>query len=237
MSRQRGVVIIYCNLCGAEIPDEEIRCRSCGAVMPLPDEYYPPDEPYQQPPGETGYQGEQQYFSPGDAYQQIPQYGHQPSYQREAAPVSKFEVTKDTTTMAFSIATGVSGLVVFFSTFLPWIKFWIFSSTGWYVVLHAGESGNGNFLYVSGEGALFFTGFWSLLIGLAVIAGGVMLLLEYPVGGRIAQLSGALGALLCLISMITMYTHNGSAGIGLWLFLLFSIASGIVGELAIKSYE
>lgn len=229
---------MFCNECGEDVPDGANLCQFCGAVMSAPEQYYPANGTYQQPPAEIPPQEQQQYFAPGDAFQQIPGYGHQaPPRAEEVAGRARFEVTGDRATMVYSIITGASGLVVFLSTFLPWIKFWIFGSTGWSVMLHAGDSGIGNFLYVSGEGALFFTGFWSILIGLVVIGGGVMLLLDMPAGGRVAQLAGGVGALLCLISMITMYTHRGSAGIGLWLFLLFAIASAIAGELAIKSYH
>lgn len=128
--------------------------------------------------------------------------------------------------------SGACGLLVFVSTFLPWISFGgLFNASGWSYMNNSSELG-GNFLWYSGPGYLFFTGFFSMLVGLAVIAGAALFLFRsMALGARTAQVAGGLGALLALINLITIYSRIGGSAIGIWVFLLFSIGAAISGEL------
>ena len=48
---------------------------------------------------------------------------------------------------------------------------------GWDFMVHGGNTGFGNFAYTSGGGVLYFSGFWSLVVELAVTTGVVLFLL------------------------------------------------------------
>lgn len=105
---------------------------------------------------------------------------------------------------------GIFGLVIIVSTFLQWVSatggYFIISSnpTGWDFMVHGGSTGFGNFAYISAGGVLYFSGFWSLVLGLAVINGAVLLFMRIGLGG---------------------------IGIDVVLFRLMSVCSVIAGEL------
>jgi hypothetical protein len=116
------------------------------------------------------------------------------------------------TVISYSSAIGAAGLLIVISTFLAWISFFnFFSVSGWSTMVHPLGANTSNFLFVSEEGVLFFTGFWSLLLGSAVIGGAVM-----------------------LTNIITLATNGGKAGIGVWLFDFLGLATVILSETAIR---
>jgi hypothetical protein len=181
--------------------------------------------------------GEHPYSAPGDVFQAPPIAGYverqsgglQPPV-THAPGASTAKVPAERARSIGSAVTGVCGLVVLLSTFLRWM-WWLFGGlSGWQIMAHPGQVG-GNFLWVSGSGVLFFTGFWSILVGLCVITGAVIFFRRVQEGARLVQVAGAVGAILALINIITLQTHQGSSGIGVWLFLVFSAFAAIAGEL------
>jgi len=107
--------------------------------------------------------------------------------------------------------------------------------SGWQMMLH-GNSG-GFAIIITGEGVVFFTGIWSMLVGLAVITGAVMLFMRMTLGGWVARIAGLVGMGTSLVSIVTLLTHGLGAAIGLWLFNLFSLAAIIVGSLTMRTFR
>lgn len=227
---------MFCQECGALIPDGATFCDDCTRRV-------------------AGVADQQPYFAPGDAFAAPPGGAAWPppaiaDYQKQqsqwAYPYPRVALTGQAThsrasgsrnSLAAISISGGCGLMVAVSTFLPWISFGgLFNASGWSWMVNPSQLGSGNFLWYSAPGFLFFTGFFSLLLGLAVIAGAALFLFSGMFfGARTAQVAGGLGALVALINLITLYTHVGGSGIGLWVFLVFSIGAAIAGELCIKS--
>jgi hypothetical protein len=209
-----------------------------GAASPVP--FQPsaePEQPYLSP-GDAFQQGvmndgpQEQFYSPGDAFQPTP--GYQPAYRPPArAAGRRYGAPSPAKVMWYGIATGAAGFTVIVSTFLPWLSFLGFrGGSGWSTMLHG--TGGGFSILLTGEGVLFFTGFWSIAVGLAIIAGVVLMFMRQRVGGLIAQIAGALGALFALTSMITAFSNSLTPAIGLWLFLTFSAAGAILAGVTLR---
>jgi len=186
------------------------------------------------------------HFAPGDAFQQgvmaqpPPGHGTPDHAPRQAAymppTVTRAMTSSDGKIMWFSAITGSFGLFILAGTFLPWLSFMGFrGGSGWDLMLHGGFGGFS--LLIRGEGAIIFTGFWSIAVGIAVTAGGVLLFTRRTVGGWVARIAGALGGLFSCLTLITIYMHGLRAGVGLWLFLLSGVGSVIVGSVAMKAFD
>ena len=184
----------------------------------------------------------QQYNVPGYYYQaqpatpgaQWPQgYGYYRQQGWEA--VREGAYVRGGASLVYSLVTLGCGLVVILSTFLPWASMLGFNVSGWRMMSNVAGSNSGNFLFASGEGMLIFTGFWSLLVGVAIAVGIGVLLSGRRSGGRVAQVAGGLGLVLSIINAVMFYTHRLSAGIGLWMFIAFSVAAVILAQLAIRA--
>lgn len=219
---------MFCQECGAVVPEGSTFCEACAQSMLE---------------GKKG-TGEESY-SPGDVFQAPPvsKYLEQQARTRyPGAPLTDSVAPASSTSSKraplIAGSLGISGLVIIVSTFLQWVSatggYFIISSnpTGWDFMVHGGSTGFGNFAYTSGGGVLYFSGFWSLTVGLAVIIGSVLLFMRIGVGGRVAGIAGIIGAALAVINVIMTYkTMGGGVGIGVVLFLLMSICSVIAGEL------
>ena len=133
----------------------------------------------------------------------------------------------------------VSGLIVILSTFLTWVSSDGFefvvsvNPTGWAFLTKGGSVG-GNFAWIRAEGILYFSGLWSILAGLGIIAGAVMLLVGYRQGGRVAGVAAIVGVFAAAINLVMTFKLENGIGIGIWLFLLFSIAAVFCGEFATR---
>lgn len=143
-----------------------------------------------------------------------------------------------------SVVTGVvallAGALVAASTFLPWVSV---NATGYsanvsgysYMTGTASGSGSGSFSVVlTGAGVLFFTGFFSLLLGALVLAGGLVTLFRRRLGGVLvfAFALPAAGLAAVDIAMVMTKMPGGSASVGMWTFAgaaLAALATGIVG--------
>ncbi|MHB8895715.1 MAG: hypothetical protein ACYC99_11150 [Candidatus Geothermincolia bacterium] len=157
------------------------------------------------------------------------QYGYQPPPAPEQQPVPPGESTIILTVLGIVAALGA--VMVFVSTFLPWVA-----------VGGASQSGNnlmtmtakGNFAVRWGWGGILFTGIFSLIIGGLMIIPVILLLLNKRSGASWGITLGVIGFFIALVNVIMIYaTYNGaSAGGGLWVFLGGSIvllACGIIG--------
>lgn len=143
----------------------------------------------------------------------------------------------ETRIMWFSISIAALGLLIVITTFLPWLNFMgLHLGSGWNAMLHGSSSG-GFSVYVHGEGVIFFTGFWSIAVGLAVIAGAISLYIRNTIGVWIARVAGGFGVLFSALSIITVVTHGMGAGVGLWLFNLLSLAAVIVSVVSIRAFQ
>lgn len=178
-----------------------------------------------------GYYYQQQPATPGA---QLPQgYGYYPQQGWETGQGGA--AVRGGAALVYSIVNLACGLGVILSTFLPWVSMLGLNVSGWSMVTAGGLSNNGNFLFAYGKGMLVFTGFWSLLLGVAIAAGIAILLSGRRFGARIAQVAGGLGLVLSVITTVMLYTHNMSAGIGLWMFIVLSATSVILAQIAVRA--
>jgi len=230
---------MVCNRCGAGIPPGYGWCVHCGAWAGTSQTgwpYVPPGYGPQQPVGGP------QYNMPGYYYQQQPatapvqwpqDYGYNPSQGRETG--QRGAAVRGGAPLVYSLVTLACGLAVILSTFLPWAGMLGYNVSGWSMLSAGGWSNGGNFLFAYGKGMLVFTGFWSLLVGVAIVAGIAILLSGRRFGARIAQVAGGMGLVLSLITIVMLYTHKVGAGIGLWMFVVLSAASVVFAQLAVRA--
>jgi hypothetical protein len=230
---------MVCNRCGAEIPPGYAWCVRCGTWAQVQQggwPYAPPRrDPRQMTPG-------QRYSVPGYYYQTHPAapgaqcpmgYGY---YQQQGwDAVRGGAYVRGGASLVYSLVTLACGLAVILSTFLPWASMLGFNVSGWRMMWNVAGSDIGNFLFAHGEGMIIFTGFWSLLVGVAMAVGIAVLLSGRRSGGRIAQVAGGLGLVLSITTAVMLYTHSVGADIGLWMFIVFSLAAVILTQLAIRS--
>ncbi|MBK5093219.1 MAG: hypothetical protein JJE48_06860 [Actinobacteria bacterium] len=178
-----------------------------------------------------GYYHQAQPATPGAQWPQG--YGY---YQQQGwEAVQEGTYVRGGASLVYSLVTLACGLAVILSTFLPWASMLGFNVSGWRMMSNVAGSNSGNFLFASGDGMLVFTGFWSLLVGVAIAVGIAVLVSGRRSGGRIAQVAGGLGLVLSIITAVMLYTHRVSAGIGLWMFIAFSVAAVILAQLAIRA--
>ena len=146
------------------------------------------------------------------------------------------------------VITLLCGLLVIASTFLAWTTgspvVGANSSSGWNIMRASTsaalqEGGGGGFnLALTGEGTIFFTGFWSMLLGALILLGGVTILFRRRAGGVLTLLFGVGASMLAAVNVAMVFTKMSSPyasiypGPGLWVFLAFSLlalALGITG--------
>lgn len=135
----------------------------------------------------------------------------------------------------------LAGAVVVGSTFLAWLPgaSGIFRGTGWNIMKV--YQGAGNLFYQTTQGAIFFSGFWSLALGGLLIIAGVVMMFRRRIGGLAAILFGLAGAGIAAVDIYTIYAKLGVNGVqafsvtpsaGLWIFAgasLVGMVLGIVG--------
>ena len=250
-------VTIYSTVPNPERPEYRhyVFSRAMGQWYQLRNEdLEPASEPQHFAPGDALQQGViapapgAPYTSPGDAFGQParfgvpadafgPSYGAAQAAQGPRTRTVSMKGSDEKRMMWFSIAITALGALIVITTFLPWLTLMGFKlGSGWNAMMH-GSSSNGFSFYIHGEGVLFFTGFWSILVGLAVITGGVMLYMHYTLGSWIAWIAGGVGVLCSVRSTLTFVTHSLSAGAGLWLFNLASLAALIVSVWSIRAFR
>jgi hypothetical protein len=209
---------------------------------------YPPPQPEAPPqhfaPGDAFQQGviapPAPFVAPGDAFGQQ-QYGQPLGAVQPAKPPRTYTVAMskqdEKRVLWYSTALVSLGSLTVITTFLPWLTVMGFNlGSGWNAMLHRSSSG-GFSVYIHGEGVMFFTGFWSIIVGLAIIVGAVMLYRGYTAGVWVARIAGGFGVLFSVLTTMTVSFNGMTAGIGLWLFNIFSLAAMIVAVLSIRAFR
>jgi len=132
------------------------------------------------------------------------------------------------------VLAGASGALIIISTFLTWISG--SGMSGWRMMFSSGFGTTRNFLFSIGASRIIFTGFWSLLLGILVVAGAVTLVTGWGGANGLVLTAGILGLAFSVVSIVMIYLVKPIAlapGAGLWLFAVFSLiaaVSGGVGE-------
>lgn len=128
------------------------------------------------------------------------------------------------------VLAGASGIVMIISTFLAWISG--SGVTGWSMMFSSGFGTAHNFLFSTGASKIVFTGFWSLLFGILVVAGAVTLVTGWGGANGLVLTGGMLGFAISVVSIIMIYSVKLIAlapGPGLWLFAVFSLIAAVAG--------
>jgi len=113
------------------------------------------------------------------------------------------------------------------ATFLNWVQ----GSSGWNIMFRSFGT-NGTFLFTWWSRGLLFSGFTSLLLGILVAAGAVMLFADRN-GGNLVLACGIAGLLLALFDIVMVYANSlyfpAGPGPGLWVFAGVSLATVVLG--------
>ena len=133
------------------------------------------------------------------------------------------------------VLAGASGIAMIISTFLGWISG--IGMTGWSMMFSSGFGTTQNFLFSAGASKIVFTGFWSLLFGIIVVAGAVTLVTGWGGANGLVLTGGILGLAISVVSIVMIYTVKPVAlapgalapGVGLWLFAVFSLIAAVAG--------
>jgi hypothetical protein len=159
-----------------------------------------------------------------------PQYGYAPQAPRpeEGGSDSGMVLT------ILGIVTALFSVLIFISTFLPWITISGVSRSGFNLMTSPGQ---GFFMISWGWGGILFSGFFSLLFGALMIIPVILLLLNKRSGGSWCIGLGVLLFFIALVDVIMIYSTfsdygGASVGAGLWSLLASAVvvlACGIVG--------
>lgn len=213
------------------------------AVPQQPGAYpgYPPQAgtPYRQYPQAPYQQPGQPYSQPTQAYpqgyaapNQAPQ-GYAAGYAQAAE--------RPGGSVLLGILTMLMGAVVIGSTFLQWVTSPAGAGvniTGWFVMQGGFEVFGGGFtLVLSEQGTIFFTGFFSLLLGALVLVGGIVTLIRRRPGGVVTLIFALAAAALSAVNITMVFAKmEGSApGVGLYLFAGASLAALVLGIISLSS--
>ena len=133
------------------------------------------------------------------------------------------------------VLAGASGIAVIISTFLEWIS--NTSVSGWSMMSTSGFGTTHNFLFSTGASKIIFTGFWSLLLGIIVVAGAVTLVTGWGGANGLVLAGGILGLGISVVSIVMIYTVKPIAlapGVGLWLFAVSSLIATVAGGVGVS---
>ena len=219
---------MFCQQCGSVVQEGQTFCDDCSRKI---------FAQQQAAPGEV-FAGQPPVTPPEQVTQYLDQHSTGVQYAPQAAQLAAVS-RSDNAHLVLGLTLGamVSGLVVILSTFLTWVSSDGFefvvsvNPTGWAFLTKGGSVG-GNFAWIRAEGILYFSGLWSILAGLGIIAGAVMLLVGYRQGGRVAGVAAIVGVFAAAINLVMTFKLEN--GIGIWLFLLFSIDAVFCGEFATR---
>ncbi len=132
------------------------------------------------------------------------------------------------------IVVLLAGVLILLSTFMSWMG----ASTGWDTMFFrqvpAGGEANVAFFYQNG-GYLLFTGLWTLIIGALLIISGAMILASMGTSMMgLAATLGFVGLVFSIFNMVTIARLDLGIGAGVFVFLIFSVAS-LVGASLVRS--
>ena len=195
------------------------RLRDADIVAPLAE---PVQEPVQQPIQQRVNVVQQ------PAQQPMQQPAQQPA-QQPVVPRRKY--VPYPAAPIVGVLAGASGIAMIISTFLTWISG--SGMTGWSMMFSSGLGTTHNFLFSLGASKIIFTGFWSLLLGVLVIAGAVTLVTGWGGANGLVLAGGIIGLAISVVSIVMIYTLSSpiafSPGPGLWLFAVFSLVATVAG--------
>jgi len=222
---------MFCQNCGAIVAEGTTFCDDCSKKMldqhsdAAPGDVFAGQRPADPPPV-SEYLGRQ---TTG------PQYAG-PSPQAPPAAVSR-AARNANLAAGLSWGTLALGALVLGTTFLPWIstgiEYWS-KPSGWTFIVKGGEMG-GNFIWLKLPGLLYFSGLWSILAGLSIIAGAVMLLKGLPQGRLVAGIGALVGVGTATVNIVMTHSYQAGVGAGSWLFAVFSVLAVIGTEFAYRN--
>jgi hypothetical protein len=140
------------------------------------------------------------------------------------------------------LLTMLFGGVVVGSTFLQWLSTprilnISVNITGWSTMRTGMEAfgGSGFNLVLTGQGTVFFTGFFSLLLGALIVLCSIITLFRRRPGGVLALTFALAAAAAAAIDITMIYAKmDMSPGLGLWVFAGASLAALILGIIALS---
>lgn len=220
----------------------------------MPVQQVPQQGAYQQQPyGQGAYQQQGYYAQQGQYAQQGP-YAQQAPYAPQAQqfrpappagtpygqPYAAAGRTGKRGSTVAGLLTLLAGAAVIGSTFLPWVSMsamgYSASVSGYnYMTGSLSGLGGGEFsLVLTGDGIVFFTGFFSLLLGVLILAGGLVMLFRRRIGGVFTFIVALLATGVAAVdtAMIMTKMTGGSAAVGMWMFVgaaVLALVMGIVG--------
>jgi hypothetical protein len=222
---------MFCQQCGAVVQEGQTFCDDCSRKIFAQQSQGAPGDVFAAQPPVT---------PPGQVTQYLEGHSTGLTYGAAAGQLTATRRSDNARlVLGLTIGAMTSGLIVLLSTFLAWVssagyEFVVgVNPTGWTFLTRGGSSG-GNFAWIRAEGILYFSGLWSILAGLGIIAGAVMLLLGYKQGGRVAGIAAVVGAGTAMLNLVMTLKLENGIGIGIWLFLLFSIVAVVCGEFATR---
>lgn len=249
-----------CSNCGRELGEGAWKvCPGCGADPSAPPASQPtarmPAVPPQPPNAQAAYQPtsgmpyqypRMPYPQPGQPYQQPS--GYPPGYQQAGTPAPQGyaaaypqEAVRPGGSVLLGILTMLAGAVVVGSTFLEWATSPLGAGvniTGWFVMQGGFELTGGGFTVVlSEQGTVFFTGFFSLLLGALVLVGGVVTLIRRRPGGVLTLVFAIAASVVSAvdITMIFAKMEGSSPGVGLYLFAGAALVALVLGVISLSS--
>jgi len=112
--------------------------------------------------------------------------------------------------------------------------------SGWDSIVHAGALSfeKSNPVFSWNEGIGWFGGVWTLVIGIAIIVGVVLFFKGLTANSIIFEIVGILGFFIALFNIVMVlwkmkgaseYAAMVSVGMGLWIFLFFSLVVAVLG--------
>lgn len=190
---------------------------------------YPPQGAYQQPVyGQVPYAP-----APGQQYAPV-----QPGMQGYPQPYAGAAAKAGGSTIT-GILTIVAGGIIVGSTFVPWLTVMGLSVSGWQIMRQGvtGSGGSGMSLVITGGGTVFFTGFFTLVLGALILASGLMMLFRRRVGGILAFVFALPAAGFAAVNIVMVYTkmQSVSPGAGLWMFAAGSAVAIVLGIIGLAS--
>ena len=245
-----------CSSCGRDLGEGEWKaCPGCGADLAgrqaagLPNGTMPaaaPEARVSTTPAANAYQP-----TVGMPYQRYPQAQYQPgagNYPQgyEAAvpgypPGYATAADRPGGSVLLGLLTLLAGGLVAGSTFLQWVTSPAGASvnlTGWFVMQGGFEVFGGGFeLVIAEQGTIFFTGFFSLLLGALILLGGVVTLIRRRPGGILTLLFALAASVVSTVNITMVFAKmQGSApGVGLWMFALAALAALALGIISLSS--
>jgi len=214
----------------------------------------PPGQYPQQPPQQYGQHGQYQYpqQSQHQQYGQYPQPGYPQGQQYTSAypaqsygqPLATgYEIARPGGSVLLGMLTLVAGGIAIGSTFLAWISAssvaGISASASGLLLMTSGSAlgGSGFNMVLTSEGAIFFTGFFSLLFGALIVIAAIITMFRRRPGGIIAFLLALCATAIAAIDVTMVFAKvpGASPGIGLWMFAGASLVALVLGIISLSS--